>query len=405
MSLRRQLLQRLAGPLWRRLPADFRRRLFFELYALGLPHDGVQELEFPLYIAGLFRTPTGLGEAARAQSEGLRLAGIDHVCVDLSGSMSGAATLPDWPGCGVVQPGPGTVIVHGPAPVLSYALHGLGRAKLRHKRLIGYWHWELPALTPLWQSGGRLIDEVWVPTRFVADAVRSGIDRPVRILPFPVPVPADIIAASQTAPAPAIFTVATMFNMSSSFTRKNPLGAIAAFRQAFGDRRDVRLRIKVQNAASYPAGMAAMEDAARAAGNIELVTREMSRTEVFGFLQDSDVVLSLHRAEGLGLLLAEAMALGKPVVSTDYSATAEFVTPDCGFPVPYRLIPAEDPQGLYPVEGQLWAEPDVSAAAAALQTLHADEALRHRLGVQARHVFEQHFGQAAFAQAWARNWR
>lgn len=405
-------LYSLLHPLWRRLPADFRRRLFFELHALALPRRPAAgrpgEPPLPFYMAGLFRSATGLGEAARLLSRGLHEAGMAHQAVDLSGTaLGGIDDLPPWPGCDRLPAGPGSLLIHAQGPMLSYALRAAGGKRLRGKRLIAYWHWELPRLSPLWRRAADLVDEVWVPSRFVAEAVAGGIDKPVRLLPYPLQRPGDGVLAAGPGPASfdasRPFMVASMFNMSSGFARKNPLAAVNAFRAAFGRSRDARLRIKVQNAQAYPAGMAALQAAIAAAAppgaadNIELITAPMTRQQVWQFLAEADIVLSLHRAEGLGLLAAEAMALGRPVVATDYSATAEFIDATNGMPIPYRLVPASDPQGLYPTAGQSWAEPDIAAAAAALRQLRDDAGLRRWLGDNARAAFSRHFGQAAFA--------
>jgi glycosyltransferase involved in cell wall biosynthesis len=106
----------------------------------------------------------------------------------------------------------------------------------------------------------------------------------------------------------------------------------------------------------------------------------MTRREVWGLMQAADCLVSLHRAEGYGLALAEAMRLGRPIVATGWSGNMDFMDASCALLVPHRLVPAADARGTYQVRGAAWAEPDVGAAAAALAALADDPALRARIG-------------------------
>ena len=116
-------------------------------------------------------------------------------------------------------------------------------------------------------------------------------------------------------------------------------------------------------------------------------------------MEASDIVLSLHRSEGFGLVPAEAMLLEKPVVATAWSATEEFLDAACAMMVPARLVPARDPRGVFEAPGAVWADPDIEAAAAALRTLASDPDLRRRLGAAARMAALQRFGPAPLAEA------
>jgi len=110
-------------------------------------------------------------------------------------------------------------------------------------------------------------------------------------------------------------------------------------------------------------------------------------------------VLSLHRSEGFGLVPAEAMALGKPVIATDWSGTTDFLDDSCAIPVPYQLVPARDPRGVFEAPGAVWAQADVGAAAEALRRLHAEPGLRARLGDSARRAVMTRLGTDSLAAA------
>jgi len=127
----------------------------------------------------------------------------------------------------------------------------------------------------------------------------------------------------------------------------------------------------------------------------------LSRTGIYELEAACDCFVSLHRSEGFGLAVAECMYLGKPVISTDWSATAEFVTADNGCPVRAPLVTLDRNHGPY-AKGQTWAEPDVGHAAEWMQRLCADRALCARLGAAARATIERDFSPATIGARYRR---
>lgn len=377
-------IKNLMGKIWRLLPREPRRRLFVKITSAGMrPHPGPGVARPPVTVAGVFRAASGLGESARLNLAALHDAGIACAAADLSASLLGSQEL-EPPPFAAALPGPGTLILHASGPFAPYALRWLGRRITQGKHIIGVWHWELPRLPADWRAGCAHMHEIWVPSQFIASAVARDFKGPVRVIPHAVSLPGGIDPAPWRAAADDGFLAVTQFNMASGFERKNPLAAIAAFRRAFGDDSGARLIIKMLNGDVWPPGERRLRAAIGGAKNISIVTRLMTRGEVFSMLAAADAVLSLHRAEGFGLLAAEAMLLGKPVIATDWSATAEFLNAENSCPVSYRLVPAIDPQGDYHYPEQLWAEPDCDAAARWLIRLRDDPDLRRRLGNQAK---------------------
>ncbi|MGB8843225.1 MAG: mannosyltransferase, partial [Aliidongia sp.] len=287
--------------------------------------------------------------------------------------------------------GPGTIILHVSGFVMALAMLRLGRRRLRGKVIIGYWAWELPELPPDWVAGLRFVHEIWVPSRFTAAAVARHTGLPVRVVPHPVPAASRRVRTPEVGP----LTVLVAFDMRSGFARKNPLAAIAAFWAAFGADPAVRLIVKVSQASAYPPGWQALRAAAEGRATIELDDRLLDAAAMGDLVDAADIVLSLHRAEGFGLILAEAMRRGKVVVATGWSGNTDFLTPENSCPVALRLVPARDPQGGYDYPDQHWAEPDVADAARYLRALR-DPALRRRLGAQAERDAETLFAPARF---------
>jgi glycosyltransferase involved in cell wall biosynthesis len=353
-----------------------------------VPSRGEATDHLPVVIAGVLSSATGLGESARMNVDGVRRAGLPFSTVDLSGSLLANADLPVFQAPDRISPeGPGTLILHTPGSTLPYALVRCGRKLVQNKRLIGFWHWELAGLPADWRFGCDQLDEIWVPSQFCADAVRKSFAGPIRIITHPV----DVEGVRRKGRVGVPFTALTIFNMASGFQRKNPLATVRAFKKAFGDDPAAKLVIKVVNPDHYSQGMAMLLAETDQAANIEVLIQVMPRKGVMELIASADVVLSLHRSEGFGMLAAEAMLVGTPVIATNWSATAEFVSAECGMPIPFHLVPAHDPQGCSHDPSQCWADADVDAAAAALTRLRAEPEFAQRLADRARLVAEQRF--------------
>lgn len=172
--------------------------------------------------------------------------------------------------------------------------------------------------------------------------------------------------------------VLVAFNLASSLERKNPYAAITAFRAAFGDRHDRLLVLKVGHPMHFPSEFKQLTEAA-AAPNIRIETQDFPPPDNHALFAAVDIVLSLHRSEAFGLVLAEAMLLGKPVIATGWSGNMEFMDEETAALVGYRLVPARDHRGIYDVAGAVWADPSLAEAIAHLQRLANDGPARRAL--------------------------
>ena len=389
------MIERLLRQVWQRLPYAFRRTALFQATTLAAPRARRGAVAAaPIVVAGALRAASGLGRSAKLCLDALRMAGEHVAALDLTASLrQPAGDAP--PDAMEAAAGPGTLILHVNAPLTGLALLAIGRRRLAGKRIVGYWAWELPEVPPEWRLGVRLVHEIWVPSAFTAAAVAPiAGDRAVHIVPHPVAVePAPPRPARDPA---APFTVLCMFDASSSIARKNPHGAIEAFRRAFGDDPGARLLVKTRRLDSVPeehARLVALADAP----NISLIDATLDAPALDALYGGADVMLSLHRAEGFGLSIAEAMRRGLPVIATDWSGSTDFVSAEVGVPIPFALVPAEDAQRTYHYPSLRWAEPDLDAAAAALRRLRADPGLRARLGAAGAAHATARWGAPAYA--------
>jgi glycosyltransferase involved in cell wall biosynthesis len=341
------------------------------------------------------RSPTGIGEGARLAIAALSDLGYSVGLADFSKSLP-SDILPSLEGVGIspAEAG-GPLILHANPPILQQHLTRM-RHNVGHRSIIGYWAWELPVVPRSWRRALDLVHEVWVPSRFVADAVAAtGTDRPIHVVPHPVRRVSEAAKPIDLAAGRVVFL--TMFSYGSGFERKNPLAAIRAFRRAFGDRMDVLLVVKSQSLFGTRPPMAdRISEAVRGALNIQVMEENLSVGDRDALLARADVVISLHRSEGFGLTLAEAMLIGKPVVATNWSGNVDFMAPDASVPIRYDLVPVRDPGGPYAKIASVWAEPDVDHAAVELVRL-MDPTHRRVVGEAARLSSEHYFSLSTFA--------
>jgi glycosyltransferase involved in cell wall biosynthesis len=363
--------------LYRLFPARPRRHLLTKVTAVIAPRPDPEPPpgKHGLAVAGELSQATGLGEGARLMLRGLQCCGVQVWPLDLIGP-SGDLPPPGVP-----------LVIHVNAPMLPYALLRLPRALVRGRRIIGYWAWELPIVPRDWQAGLRFVHEIWVPSRFTAAAIETIAPGRVRVVPPALgmlpPARAALDRSAFGLPDTAVI-VLTSFNLASSFERKNPLAAIAAFRAAFGDRKDRLLLLKIGNPDHFPHDFAVLRSVVAASSNIRIDTSALPAEDHAALIAACDIVLSLHRAEGLGLVPAEAMQLGKPVIATGWSGNMDFMDHANAALVGYRLVTPHDARHVYDVDGAVWAEPDQREAVAQLRRLADDAAERAALGARAR---------------------
>ncbi|KAA9166779.1 FkbM family methyltransferase [Amycolatopsis acidicola] len=257
-----------------------------------------------------------------------------------------------------------------------------GHREVAYERYrIGLWAWELEDF-PAWQheAFGQL-DEVWTVSDFCRRAIQKHSPIPVKTIPVPVRDPGEPTRPAREAGEPVRFLFAFDFN--SIAQRKNPWGTITAFQRAFPGRDDVRLTIKTINAKQRPMEAEQLRAAAAGDHRIELIERYLSIDELHELYETSTCYVSLHRSEGFGLTVAEAMARAMPVIATDYSSTTEFLDERTGWPIPYELIPVGKNCEPYSADSR-WADADIDAAAAAMREVADNPEEAHRRGTAAR---------------------
>ncbi len=393
-------MRALAHKAWRLLPEDMRRAGMTTAAAIIAPRPGPAPAHSRgAVVAGDNDGHYGIAESGRVIRRALATLGLDRGAIPF-GLPSVVPTQREN------LPEGAAVIAVLNAPLLPVAGARLPRGLLQGRRMIGMWVWELPVIPQDWRIGAKFVHDVWAPSRFCADAFEAAAPGRVHVVPYPiaaVPLAAPLGDRAHFGLEQNCFVVLCAFNLASSFTRKNPLASIAAFRAAFGNNRDALLVLKVTGAGTHAAELALIHAAIGDAGNIRLFTGDLPEAELNGLLAASDAIISLHRAEGFGLIPATGALLGKPVIATGWSGNLDFMAPESSALISYKLVPVVDEYGVYNVRGAHWAEPDVEDAAAWLRRLFDDSTLRQQMGAAGKAHAERALGsgplQAALAAA------
>lgn len=275
------------------------------------------------------------------------------------------------------------IIVYVNPPEFYRVLRLIDPAWFEGRSVAGYFLWELSGLPRWWRPALRSLDEIWVPSSFVGDLVRHALPSrspPVRITP-PLVDGTEWRPATQRERADArdvlgipqsAFVVLCSFSMTSTLARKNPLAAIESFRAAFPRHSGALLIIRCLDQAVYPDGAAQLHAAVAGDDHIRLVLEERFKTSLLPYYRAADALITLHRGEGFGLNIAEALAMDIPVVATAWSLNDEFLAHPLMHPVGSRQVPVVDPQAVYDaVPGATWAEPALDEATKALKAIAA----------------------------------
>lgn len=381
-----------------------------DLYAQGLRHQGfdLDTLEFLFFTAeghrveyaglpaidktpepvdvqiiGPFKKASGLGQATRLSSQMLEKSGLSINKVDFGldnpapEGFSRAETVTDYCPARV-----NLIHLNAEAIPLTYAYQPDAFTDAYN---IGYFYWELDSPGACHFLGMDMLDEIWVSTNYGVQIFQPYTDIPVRNVGMSFEALPDIDRADARAFLRKIsdvgsddFVFMVTFDSFSFVQRKNPLGVLAAFAKAFPKddpkTANVRLVIKTQNRTKIadPAQIKtwdAVDDMLADDKRVVLINETLSYDDLLRLKKGSDAYLSLHRAEGWGFGMIEAMNLHVPVICTNYSGNVDFCPKGTCWPVDYTLRELGPHDYIFVRPGQKWAEPDIEDAASQMRDL------------------------------------
>jgi 2-polyprenyl-3-methyl-5-hydroxy-6-metoxy-1,4-benzoquinol methylase/glycosyltransferase involved in cell wall biosynthesis len=337
---------------------------------------------FGVNICGHISSEKGTGESVRANIRNLVAAGIPVALNDFRDETSHNV---DTEFGEFSEDNPYSVnLIHANADAVSNFAAWKTNRYLQERYSIGFWSWELSTFPKRWLSCFDHFNEIWVPSTFVLDSVARLSPVPVLAMPHSLPglhVLRNRGRASFDLPSDEFLFLFT-FDFMSVLERKNPLGLIEAFKKAFKPRDKVRLVLKVSHAESRASDWKSVEQAAKGA-KISIVSGVFNRSEVNTLMSLCDCYVSLHRSEGFGLTMAEAMSLGKPVIATGYSGNMDFMNSANAFLVKHRMLTLDRNYEPYD-RGSVWAEPDRDHAAELMRLVFENRKLARAVGRMAQ---------------------
>lgn len=336
-------------------------------------------------VAGHLSASFGIGEAAKTTVAAMTAANIPLRLNDLT--PKGNNLIQTASAGEKTNPYPVNLIWTNPDLLEKLILKNAYAAKLltpgyfKNRYNIGYWSWETPEIPESWLPALHLFDEIWTGSQYVAAAVRRCTSLPVKVFHFCNNfTPSNLHRKDLHLPEDK-WLFLFVFDEYSNYLRKNPQAVIKAFCQSFEkNETDVCLLIKSRNLQLFQ--KQSLEKIADNHPGIRFINEDVSREALAGLIKNCDCYVSLHRSEGYGLTIVEAMYYGKPVIATNYSGNIDFMNAENTFPIDYEITNLPETSGVYK-KGTCWAEPDIDKAAEAMRFVYEQKAAAMEIGERA----------------------
>ena len=351
--------------------------------------NGNKTLPFGVNLIGHVRGDFGLGESCRLVAGGLKASSVPFCVINVPLNGPASENNLDWEAEEQKDYRYSVNLIHLNPDELGKAIWRIKPSALKKRYNIAYWLWELPEFPETWTYTFDLFNEIWTPAEYISQTIRRYTDLPVFTMPYGLqnpPTQPELDRASFGLPEKD-FLFMISYDGNSVSARKNPEGAINAYRKAFPPGSEgVGLVIKATHETEEK--LAEMRNSLAGCGKVYILTESYSKSAFHSLLSSVDAYVSLHRAEGFGLIMAEAMLLGTPVIATNWSANTEFMDETVACMVDAEIVALEEDCPPYQ-KGWHWAQPDEDQAAMWMQRLYKDPIFREELARRAKkHLIE-----------------
>ena len=357
----------------KQLREKLKKRYHKSIRHIEIKKGNMSDFEKGVNLIGFIKAEFGLGHGCRLLAAALEQAGISWLAIDYDKMPHFRYGDKTWIHKIEEKPRNNTNIFHVNPDVLYHINMYLPDEIWTVPYNIGFFLWELSELPQDWIRSIELFDEIWAPSGFIVDTFKKYTDKPVIKIPYGININ-DCAAYDRTyfGLQENIFLFLVMFDINSTMERKNPMGAVNAFIEAFsGKFEQVGIVIKINSFAGSDEEVQKLKEPLEGYQNVYFIEKILDRDEVNGLINSADSFVSLHRSEGFGLVIAEAMYLGKPVIATNYSANIDFMNVENSCPVDYTMTKITKDSGPYK-KGSEWADPDIGQAAFYMQKLVND---------------------------------
>jgi glycosyltransferase involved in cell wall biosynthesis len=336
---------------------------------------------------GLIKAEVGLGQSCRLIAEAIDNTDIEYTVFNQIQINSCRQEDSSWDNK-ITNTTPFNInLIHINPPDLAIAFLTLDKSIWDYKYNIAFWLWELEEFPDEWVKCFDLLDEIWTPSEFVSNSIRKKTSLPVYTMVYPINAPTNEDFNRKYFKLPEDkFLYLCMYDSNSMTERKNPRAVINSFRNAFeSSEQNIGLVIKINNPDAKDLEL--INQSLKDYSNIYIIKEIMTKTEVNSLIKDVDVLVSLHRAEGFGLPLAEAMLLGTPTIATNWSANTEFMNDDIACMVDFDLVTLDKDYGVFK-KGNRWADPNIDQAAMFMRKLYEDKAFYNSISLVAQNYIK-----------------
>lgn len=385
------------------LPLSLSKKIKSRLIASAYTNDARMPYDkdaypFGINLVGFIKAQMGLGQGCRLLASAIERTGIPFGIVETRVGNPFNHNDASWDEKLIKSPEYSINIFHVNPEQMPPLQLSLPSGALDKRYNIGVWLWELMDFPDKWTSAFSIVDEVWAPSVFNCENIRKKSPVPVTLIPYGIEAPCDeeknraFFGLSENK-----FLFLSMYDSNSTIERKNPLGAIKAYRKAFGENENgVGLVIKINNPTERDRELIKQE--LGECKNVYFLEKTYEKAAVNSLIKCCDAFVSLHRAEGFGLVIAEAMYVGTPVIATNWSANVDFMNEDNSCPVKYELTEIKEDCCSYE-KGQVWAEPDTDDAARYMKKLLNDREYYEKLKDNAERFIKTEFSSEKSAEA------
>lgn len=339
--------------------------------------------DFGVSLTGFFKAEIGFGQAIRDNLKALNEVGIKAEAVNFNLNLK--HRLNDNSIDFVEENNYPVNIIHVNMDTIWELLKEKSPDFYRNKYNIGYWAWEMEDFPEKYCENFSFYDEIWTCSKYCLDSISLKSPVPVVNIPHPIDVSTLNINKDYNANLPIdTYKYLFIFDYNSLILRKNVLAVIDAFEKAFGKENEkVSLILKASISSHHIDDKNKIIDRIKDFKNIIYKEEMLRRGDLLSLIDQSDCYISLHRSEGFGLTIAEAMALGKPVIATGYSGNMEFMNVNNSFPIKYKIVELQKDIGPL-FKGNLWSEPSIEHASELMKFVFENQEYAKKIGNRAK---------------------
>jgi glycosyltransferase involved in cell wall biosynthesis len=345
---------------------------------------------FGVNISGYINKQFGLGEGVRSNIRAIKTTNIPYVINDFNIVLSKHVMDETQSVLTVSEENPYNInLVQINIDRLHSVMQQTDKSYFQNKYNIAFWAWELENFPEESKVFFNLFNEIWVPSNFCTEAISKVSPIPVIKIMHSIEIENTTYSRKDFNLPENKFIFMTMFDYYSSISRKNPLATIDSYEQSFGKNNpDVLLLIKTSISKEFPNEKNQLVNRIGDNKSIIIVEEILERDKLYSLMNCCDCFVSLHRSEGFGLTMAEAMYLGKPVIATAYSANTEFMNINNSFPVKYKLIQTGD-QYYFSTDKDVWADADVQHASLQMTLVYTNKNLASEIAQRGQNDVKQ----------------